>query len=131
MLEKRMPSSFLKFLCVACAICFVAFFSLGASQVDDQLTARRRLFPSVGPGLRAIRHDANGKYYLMVSPSVGVVVFDSHGKQLATVGAAALDSAANKSASAVMPGGANIAFGEDCDVDAQGNILVADRGLNQ
>ena len=132
MLEKRLPSSFLKFLCVACAVCFIALFSLGASQVDDQLTARRRVFPSVGPGLRAIRHDANGKYYLLVSPSTGVVVFDSHGKQLAAIGAAALDSAANKSAgSAVMPGGANIAFGEDCDVDAQGNILVADRGLNR
>jgi hypothetical protein len=130
MLESRMKSSYLRFLCVAGMVGLMALFSLGASQVDDQLTARRRVFPSIGPGLRAIRHDANGKYYLLVSPSIGVVVFDSQGKQLSAIGAAAL-ALAVKPGNATSPGSPSIVFGEDCDVDAQGNILVADRGLNQ
>jgi hypothetical protein len=125
MVENRIQSSYLRLLCVTGAVCLISLFSLAASQVDDQLTARHRVFPSIGPGLRAIRRDANGKYYFLASPSVGVVVFDSRGKQLSVIGAVSPDAGANKS------GGSAIGFGEDCDIDAQGNILVADRGLNQ
>jgi hypothetical protein len=86
--------------------------------------ARRRVFPSIGPGLRALHHGADGKYYVLASPSVGIVVFDSQGKQLQVIGAPPPAPVANKA------GRAAIAFGEDCDVDAQGNIYVADRGYN-
>ncbi|MDP9147459.1 MAG: hypothetical protein M3N22_07345 [Acidobacteriota bacterium] len=111
-------------MCVATALFVGTLFCFGASQVDDQLTARRRVFPSIGAGLRAIHRDANGKYYLLASPSLGVVIFDAKGKQLSSIGGAA-------STDATASNRASIAFGEDCGTDAQGNIFVADRGLNQ
>src|SRR5271169_2695512 len=96
----------------------------GASEIDDELMASRRVFTSIGPGLRAVRHAANGNYYVLASPSVGVAIFDSQGKPLSVIGASPLPPVANKA------GRSAIAFGEDCDVDAQGHVYVADRGYN-
>lgn len=112
---------------------FMAFLALAVClrsttaqepEVDDQLTASRRLFKPFGPGLRALRRGPDGRYYLLASPDVGLVVFDAQGKQLSVIGAPPLGPVANKT------GRAAIAFGEDCDVDSQGNIYVADRGFN-
>ncbi len=115
-----------KFLAAAAAICVVSLVLVAAaSDVDDQLMARRRIFPSIGPGLRALRHGKDGKYYLLASPAVGIAVFDSHEKQLTVIGAPPSSAATDKALRAA------IAFGEDCDVDAQGNLYVADRGYNQ
>src|SRR5579863_8664980 len=115
-----------KFLAAAAATCVlgIALAAVG-SDVDDQLMARRRVFPSIGPGLRALRHGKDGKYYLLASPAVGIAVFDSHEKQLTVIGAPPSSLATDKAPRAP------IAFGEDCDVDAQGNLYVADRGYNQ
>jgi len=96
----------------------------GASEIDDDLFARHRVFPSIGPGLRAVHHAANGNYYVLASPTVGVAIFDSNGKQLSVIGAPSEPSVKNKESRAP------IVFGEDCDVDAQGNVYVADRGSN-
>jgi hypothetical protein len=95
----------------------------GASEIDDDLTASRRLFPSIGPGLRAVRHAANGNYYVLVSSS-GVTVFDDKGKQLSVIGAPP-PVTVNKTGRSGIP-----SFGQDCDVDSQGNVYVADRGYN-
>ena len=86
--------------------------------------ARRRVFPSIGPGLRALRHGRDGKYYLLASPNVGIAVFDAQEKQLTVIGAALTSPAPDKAANPP------ISFAEDCDVDAQGNLYVADRGYN-
>jgi hypothetical protein len=95
-----------------------------ASEIDDDLTASRRVFPTIGPGLRAVRHAANGNYYVLASPSVGVAIFDSNGKQISVIGAPPPVPVNNKA------GRTAIAFGEDCDVDAQGDVYVADSGYN-
>jgi hypothetical protein len=114
-----MLRTFPKFLAAVAPVCLLgAALVSSSSEVDDQLMAKRRVFPSIGPGLRALRHGQDGKYYLLASPGAGVVVFDSAEKQLTVVGAA--------DASGHSP----VAFGEDCDVDAQGNLYVADRGNN-
>lgn len=114
-----MLRTFPKFLAALAPVCLLALALVSsASDVDDQLLAKRRVFPSVGPGLRALRHAQDGKYYLLASPGVGVVIFDSTEKQLAVIGAT--DASGHSS----------IAFGEDCDVDEQGNLYVADRGNN-
>ena len=109
----------------------VLFLCLGAillagprSEVDEQLLAKGRVFPNIGPGLRAIRHGPDGKYYLLASPAVGVVVFDSSGKQLAVIDAPPVEPAANKAGQLAM------GYGEDCDVDPKGDVYVADRGSN-
>jgi len=114
-----------KFLAAAAATCVLALgLWSAASEVDDQLMARRRVFPSIGPGLRAVRHGHDGKYYLLASPNVGIVVFDSKEKQLTIIGVPESSPATDKAAHPP------ISFGEDCDVDAQGNVYVADRGYN-
>jgi hypothetical protein len=96
----------------------------GASEIDDDLMASRRVFPNIGPGLRALRHGANGNYYVLASPSVGLAIYDAKGKPLSVIGAPSPQPVTDKA------GRSEIAFGEDCDVDAQGNIYVADTGYN-
>lgn len=111
--------TFPKFLSAIAVLCLLALALVpGAAQVDDQLMAKRRVFSSFGPGLRELRHGQDGKYYLLASPGVGIVIFDSAEKQLTVIGGP--DASGHSS----------IAFGEDCDVDAQGNLYVADRGNN-
>jgi hypothetical protein len=120
-----MHRKFGKFLAAAAATCVLALaLASAASEVDDQLMARRRVFASIGPGLRALRHGRDGKYYLLASPNVGIAVFDAKEKQLTIFGASPASPAPDNA------GHPPIAFGEDCDVDAQGNLYVADRGYN-
>jgi hypothetical protein len=95
------------------------------AQTEGELTAKARLFPGVGPGLRAIKRGGNGRLYILASPAPGVLVYDQGGKVLLQIGTA---PGAN-SATQVRP--ANLIFGEDCDVDSEGRIYVADRGANQ
>src|SRR5260221_1550094 len=114
-----------KSLAGAAVTCVLALaLASAASEVDDQLMASRRVFPSIGPGLRALRHGRDGKYYLLASPNVGIAVFDAQEKQLTVIGAPLTSPASDKAAHPP------ISFGEDCDVDAQGNVYVADRGYN-
>ena len=91
-------------------------------ELPVDLTATRRLLANVGPGLRAIKRGADGRTYVLSSPSPGLVVYDTAGKQVLSLGAAT--AAAGKS---TRPA---ITFGEDCDVAPDGTIYVADRGAN-
>jgi len=113
-----------KFLAAVTIVLLAALVLLSASaEVDDQLMAKRRVFGTIGPGLRALRRGTDGKYYLLASPNVGIVVFDPTGKQLKVIGAASSDQPAPKTPSTVI-------FGEDLDVDPSGNLYIADRGAN-
>ena len=90
---------------------------------DIDLSAKQRILATIGPGLRAIRQGADGRLYVLASPSPGLVVVDAKGKELLSIGEAPQASGASASQ-------ALIAFGDDCDVDADGKIYVADRGAN-
>src|SRR2546423_15126875 len=50
-----------------------------AAQDEGDLLARQRVFPGVGPGLRSIKRGADGRLYLLASPSPGLLVFDRRG----------------------------------------------------
>src|SRR2546430_8315843 len=52
-----------------------------AAQDEGDLLARQRVFPGVGPGLRSIKRGADGRLYLLASPSPGLLVFDRRGPQ--------------------------------------------------
>jgi hypothetical protein len=120
-----MQRSSAQFLRAAALLClFGIVFATAAQEVDDQLTANKRLFRGIGPGLRSLRRGADGKYYILATPNVGLAVFDAVGKQLTVIGAPPPEPVANKA------GRSAIAFGEDCDVDSKGNIYIADRGYN-
>lgn len=92
-------------------------------QVESDMTAKTRLFGPIGPGLRAVRVAADGRTYVLASPSPGLIVFDAKGKQLLAIP----ESAATPGA---KPGGSGITFGEDCDIDGDGRMYVADRGAD-
>src|SRR5947207_3320207 len=111
------------------ATCLVAWMLVGVAaraqepqEVD--LSAKQRILPGIGPGLRAVRQGADGRLYVLASPSPGLVVVDTKGKQLLSINE--MPTAADSAAASHSL----ITFGEDCDVDAEGKIYVADRGAN-
>jgi hypothetical protein len=104
-------------------MCLVACAG-AVAQEESELTAKQRILPGIGPGLRTMKRGADGRYYVLASPAPGLMVFDGAGKQLLSISEFPPATAgASKSHSL-------LAFGEDCDVDAEGKIYVADRGAN-
>src|SRR5260370_7325731 len=95
-----------------------------AAEEEDDLTARQRIFPGVGRGLRSVKRGADGRLYVLASPSPGLLVFDAQGKQVLSIGELPGADAGSKT------GHALITFGEDCDGAADGKLYVADRGAN-
>ncbi|HTC66844.1 MAG TPA: hypothetical protein VK685_06900 [Candidatus Acidoferrum sp.] len=114
------------------ALCLLAFAAAIASaqsedeiasrQYQGELTAKRRLFPEVGVGLRAIKRSDGDRTYVLSSQ--GLMVFDAKDHKLLTIGSPAADVSASKT----TPPGAS--FAEDFDVDGTGQIYVADRAAN-
>jgi hypothetical protein len=112
---------------ILAGMCLLACFAGCAHGQDEgQLTAKKRLLPGVGPGLRAVKRGADGNYYVLSAPGSSAAVFDSAGKLVKRVPAYE-DS---KGPSPQSPQLATITFGEDLDVDAEGTVYVADRGAN-
>lgn len=112
----------MKVLAVMCLLTCGA--GSAAAQDEGDLLAKQRVFPSVGPGLRAVKRGADGRLYILASPSPGLLVFDAQGKQVLSVNEAGIAS------SGTGQGHPLITFGEDCDGAADGKIYVADRGAN-
>jgi hypothetical protein len=119
-MRKRLDIA-VKYGAVLCLLACAAGWAFG--QEEGELTAKRRLFPVIGPGLRTVKRGRDGRYYVLASPALGLVVFDATGKQVLSVGAPPPEGAGK---TARPP----ITFGEDCDVDVDGRIYVADRGAN-
>lgn len=110
---------------ILAVMCLLAFAAGGAlAQEEGDLTAKQRVFPSVGPGLRAVKRGGDGRLYVLASPSPGLLVFDAQGKQVLSINEVGV------AASGTGKGHALIVFGEDCDGAADGTIYVADRGAN-
>ncbi len=84
--------------------------------------AKRRVFPAVGPGLRALKQGPDGRLYVLVSPSPGLLVLDQNEKQVLSIQSLPQDSKSPR---------ASLVFGEDVDVSDDGKIYVADRATNQ
>jgi hypothetical protein len=112
---------------ILAGLCLLASLTGWAyAQDEGDLTAKKRLFPGVGPGLRAVKRGSDGNYYILSAPGSSASVFDAVGKLLKRV--PAYEDA--KGPSPQSPQLATITFGEDLDVDAQGTVYVADRGAN-
>jgi hypothetical protein len=95
-----------------------------AAQEEGDLIAKQRVIPGVGPGLRAVKRGADGRLYVLASPSPGLLVFDAQGRQVLSINEVGVASGG------VGQGHALITFGEDCDGAIDGKIYVADRGAN-
>jgi len=112
---------------ILAGLCLLASLTGWAyAQDEGDLTAKKRLFPGVGPGLRAVKCGADGNYYILSAPGSSASVFDAAGKLIKRIPVYE-DS---KGPSPQSPQLAAITFGEDLDVDAQGTVYVADRGAN-
>ncbi len=99
---------------------FLALFAgtkLPQEQADAELTAQARVLPSVGPGVKALKRDSAGRYYVLAAPATSVSIYGADGRPLGQVPAAA-----SKDSSVV--------FAEDMDVDTTGRVYVADRAAN-
>jgi hypothetical protein len=117
----------LRILAVLC-LTFLSAVS-AAAQIDADMVAKRRLFAPVGPGLKQIREGGDGKIYVLASPFPGLVVYSPEARRLLTMReASALPEAALAEAKA--SGEVLVQYGEDCDVDPDGTIYVADRVSN-
>ena len=113
-----------KVLTATCLLACAAVVTAAQEPIEAELSAKQRILPAIGPGLRAIRQGADGKLYVLASPSPGLVVVDPAGKQVLSIG-----ELPTPQGSAAANHGL-ITFGDDCDVDAEGKIYVADHGAN-
>ena len=86
------------------------------AQQDPPLDATRRLFPDVGAGFRAVRHGADGSYYVLAPPPRAALVFDATGEKLRQVPA--------------QPRTGETIFANTLDIDASGRVYIADLGGN-
>ena len=60
------------------------------AQIGQQcLAAQGRIFPDVGPGLRAIRRSSSGNYYVLTAPGA-VAIYNADGKKIGQVPAEAI-----------------------------------------
>jgi len=110
-------------LAALCLLTCLAACAWG-QEPQDHIAAKRRLFPGIGPGLRAVKRGAEGNLYILTAPGSSVTVFDPTGKLLRRV------PAYQENKGPRSPQLVSITFGEDMDVDAQGNVYVADRGAD-
>src|SRR5437899_10401488 len=95
-----------------------------SAQEESDLSARQRIFPGVGPGLRTVKRGADGRLYILASPSPGLLVFDAQGKQVLSINEVGVAQGGTGQ------GRSLITLGEDCDGAADGKIYVADRGAH-
>ena len=96
--------------------------AIASAQYEGELTAKRRLFPDIGVGLRAVKRGAGDRTYILSSQ--GLAVFDAKEHKLLTISSPSTTPAGGKT------GQAGVSFAEDFDVDAAGHIYVADRAAN-
>src|SRR5258708_14115584 len=111
-----------KVLAVMCLLACGA--GSAAAQDEGDLIGRQRVFPGVGPGLRTVKRGADGRLYILASPSPGLLVFDAQGKQVLSINEVGMAEGGTGQ------GRSLITFGEDCDSGADGKIYGADRGAN-
>jgi len=91
-----------------------------AGQVESsaqEILARSRVFPGIGPGTKALKRDSSGRYYVLAAPAHAIAIYSSSGNRIGDIPNA-------------NSGGAKIAYAEDMDLDAAGELYVADRGAN-
>src|ERR1700733_13634578 len=57
------------------------------------IVARARLFSELGPGLRALKRDSGGRYYVLATPATTIFVYGTEGKRVGQIPAANSQSA--------------------------------------
>ena len=111
--SKRVGSASLGLLILLLAI----MQSTSGQGMQNVLYSQARLFPSIGPGVAAIKRDAAGHYYVLAEPATEILVFDSTGRKIGQI--------PNVNSKSVA-----VHYAVGIDLDSQGRLYVADRGAN-
>jgi hypothetical protein len=77
---------------------------------------RSRVFPSVGPGVTALKRDSAGRYYILAKPANVISIYDRDGNSIGQIPNAKSQGA--------------IKYAVDIDLGQDGRLFVADRGAN-
>jgi hypothetical protein len=85
--------------------------------LQNVIRAQARVFPTVGPGVTAVKRDSSGRYFILAEPASTISIFNADGKRL--------DQIPNANSH-----GATIRYAVAIDVDSRGRLFVADRGDN-
>jgi hypothetical protein len=111
-------------VCLAVLVAIATVWNLlplfAASRTQTEvpaIAASGRLFPELGPGLRALKRDSIGQYYILAASSSTVSVYGVDGKRIGEI-------------PAVSSQIVKIVFAEDIDVDASNRVFIADLGAN-
>jgi hypothetical protein len=86
-------------------------------QLRTSLEARTHVFPTIGPGIIALKRDSSGRYYVIARPATIISIYDSNGNLTGQI------PNANSQ-------GAIIKYAVDIDLSPDGLLFVADRGAN-
>jgi hypothetical protein len=90
---------------------------VSAQGLRSVIESRDRVFPQVGAGVTAIKHDAAGRYYILAKPETVISIYGSDGNLIGRIPNA-------------KSNGATIRYAADIDLTAEGLLVVADRGSN-
>ncbi|MGH9718005.1 MAG: hypothetical protein ACRD4R_14940 [Candidatus Acidiferrales bacterium] len=107
-------------IAVALSLLFSGSFpsALGQERIAEGAPSSNfRVFPRIGPDVRAIKQDSAGRYYILAQPANVVWVYGSHGELVGEIPNA-------------RSGKTAIGYAEDIDLDSSGNLYVADRRSN-
>ena len=88
-----------------------------AQEIRSIIQARGRAFPTVGPGVTALKRDSSGRYFVLSKPASIISIYSADGKP-----AGQIPNANSK--------GTTIRYAVDIDISPDGLLLVADRGAN-
>jgi hypothetical protein len=110
---------------IFCVVAGARLSTAAANNTEEdaaqEIFARARVLPGIGPGLIALKRDAAGRYYAAGSPGNVVSIFTADGKRAGEIpDASSPDPKKN----------AKIVFADAMDVDSTGRVFVADRGAN-
>lgn len=90
---------------------------VAGQQFRTIIEARSRVFPSVGPGVTALKRDSSGRYYVLAKPETVIYLYDAGGNPAGKI--------PNQNSA-----GAVIKYAVDIDLNSDGLLFVADRGAN-
>jgi hypothetical protein len=88
-----------------------------AQGLQTTLHAGARMFPSVGPGVAALRRDSAGRYYILAEPATTILIYDPAGRLVSQI------PNANSR-------GATIHYAVGMDIDSNDRLFIVDRGAN-
>src|SRR6266481_484021 len=105
---------------IPAALCLsVCLASASFAQEEDELTAKARILPTIGPGLRSVKVGSDGNTYVLIAPASYVSVFGKDGKLIKNVPSYSETSGPQSQELR------SIRYGESMDVDAAGNARMA------